>query len=420
MHDTPPPRWPLVLLLMLNACGGGGGGSTPAGTPVPATPAPVTPTPVPTLVPTPAPAPTTVPAPTAAPLPTPAPATPPAVSAVLNIDFTAVANYAAPTLPAYYDASVADNTPANNPVTDKTATLGRVLFYDKNLSFNNTISCASCHQQANGFGDNNRFSVGFSGTAFTTAHAMRLGNLRYYAPGSAFWDKRAASIEIQASQPIQNAIEMGFDSSHGGIAALLSKTQGISYYPALFTFAFGDSAITELRIQQALAQFERAIIASNSRWDQGYSLTYNPALPNKGLGTAIASFSAAENRGRALFMGGPANGGAGCAACHVPPAFALNANSRSNGLDAGETTVFKSPSLKNVALGSAFMHDGRFSTLDQVVEHYSSGIKAGPALDNRLPPPGLNLTTTDKADLVAFLKTLSDTSSDSRFSNPFK
>jgi cytochrome c peroxidase len=111
----------------------------------------------------------------------------------------------------------------------------------------------------------------------------------------------------------------------------------------------------------------------------------------------------------------------------VPPTFALNANSRSNGLDAGETTVFKSPSLKNVALSGAFMHDGRFSTLAQVVEHYNSGVQAGPALDNRLTSPGgtprqLNLSAADKAALVAFMGTLTDTAFvvDSKFSSPFK
>ena len=120
-------------------------------------------------------------------------------------------------------------------------------------------------------------------------------------------------------------------------------------------------------------------------------------------------------------------GGAGCSACHAPPTFALTANSDSNGLDAGETTIFKSPSLKNVALSVAFMHDGRFATLDQVVEHYNSGVQAGPALDNRLKGPGgapqrLNLSVADKAALVAFMRTLTDTSlnTDPRFSSPFR
>jgi cytochrome c peroxidase len=111
----------------------------------------------------------------------------------------------------------------------------------------------------------------------------------------------------------------------------------------------------------------------------------------------------------------------------VPPTFSLGANSLSNGLDAGETRIFKSPSLKSVAVSGAFMHDGRFSTLDQVVEFYNSGVQAGPALDPRLVAPGgapraLNLTVADKAALVAFLKTLTDTTlaTDAKFLTPFK
>ena len=356
-------------------------------------------------------------------------ATPAGVSAFTTLNFSALANYAAPVLPAYYDAtvSVLDNTPANNAITDKVATLGRVLFYDKRLSINDTISCSSCHQQANGFDDTERFSTGFSGVAFTTAHAMRLGNVRYYQPGSMFWDKRAASVEAQASQPIQHPIEMGFTAAAGGIPALITKLNASAYYPDLFSFAFGDATITEARIQQALAQFERAMTSSSSRWDTAYAQVFNANANNRGLGTTLPGFTTQEDRGRQLFIAGPNNGGAGCAACHQPPTFALATNSKSNGLDAGETVVFKAPSLKNVGLSKAFMHDGRFATLEEVVEHYNSGIKLGPALDvNRLAPNGvplqLNLSADDKAALVAFMKTLTDNTltTDAKFSDPFK
>lgn len=355
-------------------------------------------------------------------------ATPVSVAAVLNVQFGALGNYAAPPLPAYYDATVTalDNSTAGNPVTNAGATLGRVLFYDKNLSFNNGVSCASCHAQDKGFSDTPRFSVGFSGNAFTTAHAMRLANARYFRPGTSFWDRRAASLEAQATQPVTNAIEMGFDATHGGIAAAVAKLQALPYYAPLFTLAFGDATITEARIQNALAQFERSMVSSNSRWDAGYASTFNATAPRRGLNLDVPGLTAEENRGRALFMGGVVPG-VNCAACHEPPTFALTANARSNGLDAGETTVFKSPSLKNVALATAFMHDGRFSTLAQVVEHYDSGVQAGPALDNRLTGPGNaprrpNLSAADKAALVAFLGTLSDSAmvSDAKFSNPFK
>ncbi len=355
--------------------------------------------------------------------------TPLTVANTLNLDLRALANYAAPALPAYYDADTLalDNTPAADPVSDKLATLGRVLFYDKRLSFNDTIACASCHLQARGFGDLNRFSLGFSGLAFTTAHSMRLGNSRYYAPGTMFWNQRAASLELQASQPLQHPVEMGFDASHGGLPALFVKMQALPYYPELFGFAFGDNTITEARLQRALAQFQRSMVSVNSRWDNAFAAVYNPALPSKGLDLSAPGLSAQEDRGRALFMNAPDQGGASCGGCHVPPTFALTAGIRSNGLDAGETTVFKSPSLKNVALSGAFMHDGRFSTLEQVVDHYDSGVQDGPALDDNLrgldgQPRRLNLSAADKAALVSFMRALTDPvlTTDPRFSNPFK
>ncbi len=362
----------------------------------------------------------------------PTPPPPPPVSGIVDfttIDVSRLDNYANPVLPAYYDATVAplDNTPNNNPVSDRVATLGRVLFYDKRLSVNDTTSCASCHQQASGFDDPRRFSTGFSGTAFTSAHAMRLGNIKYYRPGTMFWDKRAASLELQVTQPIAHPIEMGFDSAHGGINALLTKLAASTYYPDLFTLAFGNAAITETRIQQALAQFTRSMISSASRWDTAYAQVFSATAQNRNLNAPLPGFSASEELGHQLFMTGPGQGGAGCAACHQPPTFGLAANSLSNGLDANETTIFKSPSLKNVGLSRAFMHDGRFSTLEQVIEHYNSGIQNGPALDNRLKTPGgaplrLNLTANEKAALVAFLLTLNDGSltTDAKFSDPFK
>lgn len=350
-----------------------------------------------------------------------------AVPAVLSINMAAPDNYIAPVLPVHYDSDLnaQDNTPRNDPPTDRIATLGRVLFHDRALSVNNTIACASCHQQTQGFGDSNRFSTGFSGGQ-TTAHSMRLGNIRWYRPGTAFWDKRAATVEVQAGQPIQNATEMGFDASHGGLAAVESKLQALPYYPELFRAAFGDTVVTEARIRRALAQFERAMVSTGSKWDSAYATVYNPALPDKGLSLRLAAFTAQEERGRTLFMLPPPQGGAGCAGCHQPPTFALSAGSLSNGLDPGQSVIFKSPSLKSIGRAGAFMHDGRFNTLAQVVEHYNSGVQAGPALDNRLmtatgQPRRLNLSEADKAALVAFLTTLDDTAlaTDRRFSDPF-
>jgi cytochrome c peroxidase len=255
---------------------------------------------------------------------------------------------------------------------------------------------------------------------------MRLGDVTYFGGRSMFWDRRSPSVEAQATQPVQNSLEMGFDAAHGGMAAAVAKLQALPYYQELFAWVFGDSQVNEDRIQRALAQFERAMVSSASAFDTAYAQVYDPNAPQRGLTRPFPGYSAEEERGKQLFLNGRGQGGAGCAACHQPPTFALVANSRSNGLDAGETVVFKSPSLKNVGIGGAFMHDGRFATLEQVVEHYNSGIQNGPALDNRLRqgpnPQRLNLTEADKAALVAFMRTLTDTAlmTDARFSDPFR
>lgn len=351
----------------------------------------------------------------------------PGVTAFLSIDPDQPANYAAPAWPVHYDALVRgqDNTPAANPVTDRGATLGRVLFHDRRLSRNDRTSCASCHAQASAFSDTARLSAGFEGGR-TAAHSMRLANARFYTAREAFWDRRAPSLEAQATQPIQHPLEMGFDAQHGGLDSLLAKMRRLPYYPELFAVAFGDSAITEDRVQRALAQYVRSIVSTGSRFDQGFAQVYNSQLPDRGASLPFPGFTAEENRGKQLFLDPPPRGGAGCAGCHAAPTFALAANSQSNGLDAGETRIFKSPSLKNVAVTGPYMHDGRFATLDQVVQHYVNGVQDGPALDNRLRRPGgvpqrLGLGAADQAALVAFLRTLTDDAlaADPRFTNPF-
>ena len=355
-------------------------------------------------------------------------ATPAGVAKLTTIDFANVANYAAPTLPAYFDRTVTalDHSPASNPVNDRVATLGRVLFYDLRLSTNDRASCASCHQQALGFTDSMRFSNGISSAATTDFHAMRLGNLRYWKPGSTFWDRRAASVEAQASHPFHSLVELGWGGAAGGFDALIRKMGGTTYYPDLFAWAFGSSEITEPRIQQALAQFVRAMVSSSSRWDTGYAQVFSPTAPNRALNVDLPNFTPAENRGRQLFMTGVAQGGAGCSACHLPPTFALTASARSNGLDAGEIRLFKAPSLRSLGLTGPYMHDGRFATLAEVVDFYDHGIQDGPALDDRLRqggrPQRLNLNAEDRAALVAFLMTLSDRAltMDARFSDPFR
>jgi cytochrome c peroxidase len=342
-----------------------------------------------------------------------------------------VFNYANPDLPAYLTTPPVngqDNTPANNQVTDAGATLGRVLFYDKNLSANNTVACASCHDQANSFTDPEQFSIGFEGGA-TPRNSMSLLNARYYPNGQFFWDERAATLEDQTLMPIQDHIEMGME-----LDDLVAKLEMIEYYPELFEVAFGDDAIDSDRISRALAQFVRSIVSYQSKYDEGRA----NFPPNVAPGTVdFPNFTAEENRGKEVFF---TPGLGGCAGCHGTETFGAP-GARNNGLDAQSTDdlglggvtgntqddgKFKVPSLKGVALTAPFMHDGRFQTLEQVVEHYDNGVQPHPNLDPllRFPngnPRQLNLSEADKAALVAFLHTLTDTgiALDEKFSDPF-
>jgi cytochrome c peroxidase len=349
----------------------------------------------------------------------------PQASAFISLDSPALPDYT-PQLPPHYAGTAAqDNTPAGTVQNRVVATLGRVLFHDKQLSVSGTLSCASCHNQQADFADAARFSTGFDGSK-GTAHAMRLANLRFFQAGSMFWDKRAANLEAQSTQPVLNPVELGFDASHGGINAAVERLQQLPYYADLFSAAYGDPAVTEDRVQKALAQFLRAMVSTNSRWDTAFAQVFDPALADKGVNKPLPDFTDQENRGRQLFMASRADGGQACVACHQAPTFALG-GAGSNGLDAGEARRLKSPSLKNVGRSSAFMHDGRFSSLEEVVEHYSTGVQDGPGLDARLKgadglPLRPNLPPEDKAALVAFLHTLSDPvlAADPKFASPFK
>ncbi|MDQ8165757.1 MAG: cytochrome c peroxidase [Gemmatimonadota bacterium] len=306
--------------------------------------------------------------------------------------------------------STQDNTPATNPITNAGAALGRALFYDPRLSGNDLVSCASCHQQSSGFADTARLSTGFRG-GLTGRHSMALTNARYYGRGRFFWDERAATLEDQVLRPIQDTVEMGMT-----LDQLEKKLALTDYYPVLFSAAFGTPMITRDRISLALAQFVRSLVSGRSRFDQAAA-----AGP-----TAFATvLTAIEDRGRDVFAQ------VGCARCHAT--FAQLADDTHNtGLDFAVTDVgagngrFKSPSLRNVGVRGRFMHDGRFSSLAEVVEFYDNGVRNNPNLDQRLRGPGgqpqrLNLSADDKAALVAFLNTLTDPTflTDTRFSNPF-
>jgi cytochrome c peroxidase len=328
--------------------------------------------------------------------------------------------YANLNLPAHFNTPQLiniDNTPFDNPVTNEGARLGRVLFYDKRLSANNTVACASCHIQANGFADPSAFSHGFAG-GLTGRNSMSLANARYFGPGTFFWDERAPSLEAQTLRPIQDSVEMGLT-----LPELESKVAAETYYAPLFQAAFGTSEVTSERISLALAQFVRAMVSYRARYDQGRASNFSIFTPQ-------------ENLGRQLF-----NGRGRCNVCHTTDAF-VAPNARNNGLELVSTDTglggvtgnpadngkFKVPSLRNIALTGPYMHDGRFGTLAEVIEFYNSGVQAHPNLDPVLRGPGpngqprrLNLNPVEQEALLAFLNTLTDEAfvTDPKFSDPF-
>jgi cytochrome c peroxidase len=319
--------------------------------------------------------------------------------------------YGGPLPPHFASAASTDNTPADNPVTDAGAALGRVLFYDARLSANDGLSCAGCHLQSLGFSDFPVRSVGFAG-GFTRRHSPGLANGRFYRPGKFFWDQRAETLEDQTLQPIQDATEMGLT-----LEDLTAKLQATPYYPALFAAAFGSREVTSDRVARALAQFMRSLVSTSSRYDQAFAGGTTPDF--------AAVFNVHEVEGEQLFRS------TGCADCHMTVAqvsdtvhnIGLDALTSDTGAGRG---AFKAPSLRNVALRPRFMHDGRFTTLEQVVEFFNAGVQPNPDLDPRLKAPDgtprrLRLTPGQKAALVVFLQTLTDTAfvTAPRFANPF-
>jgi cytochrome c peroxidase len=322
-----------------------------------------------------------------------------------------------------------DNTPNDNPITNEGATLGRVLFYDKKLSANGTIACASCHKQEKGFSDDAILSIGFNGGT-TGRHSMTLINSRYYQRGRFFWDERASTLEEQLLMPFQDPVEMGMT-----IEQVVDIVKEQEYYPELFESAFGTQEVNSDRISKALSQFVRSIVSYSSKYDVGRALSSSP-------GANFPNFSDEENLGKNLFFQAIPNGGGACFGCHTTEAFvSANPGPQNNGLDLESTTDigagsvfnnpifigrFKTSTLRNIELTAPYMHDGRFATLEEVVEHYNSGIQNHPTLspaliDNDGNPVRLNFTESEKSALVAFLKTLTDSSinNEAKWSDPF-
>lgn len=292
---------------------------------------------------------------------------------------------------------------ANNALTPQGFELGRALFYDPMLSVDNTISCGSCHQQFAAFAQlDHPFSHGVGGQ-LGKRNAPALQNLNwnpYY-----MHDGGITNLELQPTAPITNPIEM-----HETIGNVVSKLSSSGRYRVLFKNAFGDEMVNSQRMLKALAQFLGALYSYNSKYD----------MVKKGQ----ASYTATEQAGYTVFQ-------QKCAGCHVEPLFS-DYKLRNNGLsvdpalnDSGRAHItqqaadlykFKTPSLRNIERSAPYMHDGRFTTLDQCLDHYVSGITPSPTLDPQLTS-GISLSTQDKSNLVDFLKTLTDAAfiADQRF-----
>ncbi|HMO37843.1 MAG TPA: cytochrome c peroxidase [Saprospiraceae bacterium] len=310
--------------------------------------------------------------------------------------------------------------PADNPLTVEGIALGRKLFYDPILSADSTVFCGNCHQQKRGFTDGKAVSTGFAGRKGVRS-AMSLVNVGFHTQGL-FWDGRAATLEAQAVHPVQDTVEMNLDWRMAE-----QRLQRHDNYPILFRQAFGiknRSEITQDLVVKALAQFQRTLVSRDAKFDQ--------------VQRGEAQFTEAEARGYAIFFDTSDElPHSECGHCHVDPLFATPAF-ENNGIqavqglhdfaDAGRGTItgnrydngkFKVPTLRNIAQTAPYMHDGRFKTLDEVLDHYASG---GHFADNLSPNVRqLRLGERDKQDLIAFLHTLTDSVllNNPAFANPF-
>ena len=301
---------------------------------------------------------------------------------------------------------IAPVIPTDNPQTVQGIALGKRLFFEKILSANGTQACASCHSPQNAFTDNTPTSDGIDGV-FGTRNSMPLFNLAWNYGERFNWDGMALSLERQAIEPVENPIEL-----HSNWEDVVGRLQSHPEYPELFRLAFKTSTITKELTTKAIAQFERTLISANSKFDK-YSLGQ----------TALTS---QELNGLDVFL---REDKGDCFHCHGNPNNPLWTDNsfHNNGLDStfldlglGDVTgdpndngKFKSPSLRNLAFTAPYMHDGRFSTLDEVINHYSEGLQNSATIDplmKKIDVGGVQLSDQDKADLKAFLLSLSDPS----------
>jgi cytochrome c peroxidase len=324
------------------------------------------------------------------------------------------------------------------PIDRDKAVLGRVLFYDKKLSKDGKISCGSCHKQEIGFSDDRKVSLGVeerAGTRNSIALASVASFVAYYGTDlngplgvPFFWDNRAATASEQNIASLNNPLEMDMHNQD-----IVFAVQSQPYYEPLFKKAFGndDYTVTQARVQEAIAEFVNAMGSYRSKFDTEASKI---GFINNINNLNFSGFTASENRGMSLYQ-------TNCSSCHTSNQGRPVKFKASNGLDlnpsdkgvgdisnnSGDDGLFKVPTLRNIALSAPYMHDGRFNTLDEVLNFYSSGIQNHANLDPLLKagngtPKRMNFSTTDKADLIAFLNTLTDDEfrADPKFSDPFK
>ena len=306
--------------------------------------------------------------------------------------------------------------PSNNPQTEEGVLLGKKLFFDPILSDDGSLACAGCHNATNAFTDTTRFSDGIDGL-FGNRNAMPLFNLAWNYDNTFFWDGRDLGLENQVFEPITNPLEM-----HSTWEAVAEKLQAHPEYPELFNAAFGSQTIDSVLVSKAIAQFERTLISANSKFDKFL------------LGTA--NLTPEESNGFTVFMD---ESKGDCFHCHGSDNNPLWTDNKfhNNGLDStfsdlglGNVTgdpadngKFKTPSLRNLAFTAPYMHDGLFETIEEVINHYSEGLQNSTTIDplmKKVDQGCVQLSLQEKADLKAFLLSLSDTDfiNNPNFSNP--
>jgi len=300
--------------------------------------------------------------------------------------------------------------PADNPMTVEGVALGRMLFYETKLSLDNTISCGSCHSPETAFSDSSRYSKGVNG-AIGNRQSMALVNLGWQQ--FFFWDGRAVTLEQQILEPIPNPVEM-----HQSWEAAVAKLNSEVTYKNAFYKAFGEEGIDKYKASKAIAQFLRTMISGNSKFDVMYKI--ENGLPLSGSDQMV-TISPEEWGGYDLFK---SLNGADCFHCHNGPLMQVKKFSN-NGLDASfadegrkgitgninDLGKFKIPTLRNIEVSGPYMHDGRFKTLEEVIEHYSSGIIQSPTIDPLIEfasQGGVQLDAEQKDLLKKFLQTLTD------------